>query len=485
MVKGKRRTDRSSREESTMVGQIDGPKGPKDLRLEEGIFNGDKEMMDSTMSPQRKKEVKITSYFSPSRSPPTGDDAECSSVNNLYNDGSPSDLDLTCAQLTRQSLSPAKTPTKQINGHVSPSISPPKRSGLRSQTGKEEGLGKENMITINKNEVSPLTINCQERTSPVTRSSGSHPSSPTSSTQNNVESPQSGPSTPHKIQALNEERLRLDSPLSPSSAFSKLKVSGLTPKKLSFNGKKIKQIRKKAPAVISRGQIRGDMLAPATSLAASITTNCSSVTKSARIANNITKVTSAAPRHYPVNGEVKTTLRTTQMTEFFPIRRSDRKPKTKLLEERQKEIEEKILSGREEGICIADFGLKGRGVVTTRAFKKGEFVVEYIGELIDMREAKHREVRYAMDATKGCYSYYFCYQDIQYCLDATEESQYMGRLVNHSRTSCNMVTKTVDVNGSPRLILIAKKDIDADTEVTYDYGDRSKEAMEHHPWLAL
>lgn len=68
-------------------------------------------------------------------------------------------------------------------------------------------------------------------------------------------------------------------------------------------------------------------------------------------------------------------------------------------------------------------------------------------------------------------------------IDATEETGYLGRLVNHSRNG-NLVTKAVEVDGEPHLILLAKRDLEAGTEVLYDYGDRSKEALEHHPWLA-
>lgn len=52
------------------------------------------------------------------------------------------------------------------------------------------------------------------------------------------------------------------------------------------------------------------------------------------------------------NGEAKSNLRSTQMTEYFPIRRSERKPKTTLLQERQKAIEERIISGSEEGLTV-------------------------------------------------------------------------------------------------------------------------------------
>lgn len=71
-----------------------------------------------------------------------------------------------------------------------------------------------------------------------------------------------------------------------------------------------------------------------------------------------------------------------------------------------------------------------------------------------------------------------------FSIDATEESKYMGRLVNHSRNG-NLVTKAIEVNGKAHLILMAKKDIPAGVEILYDYGDRSKQSLEHHPWLAL
>lgn len=45
---------------------------------------------------------------------------------------------------------------------------------------------------------------------------------------------------------------------------------------------------------------------------------------------------------------------------------------------------------------------------------KGEFVVEYIGELIDQVTAKKREKIYAQDQNTGCYMYYFQHRNHQY-----------------------------------------------------------------------
>lgn len=52
--------------------------------------------------------------------------------------------------------------------------------------------------------------------------------------------------------------------------------------------------------------------------------------------------------------------------------------------------------------------------MTTRPFKRGEFVIEYIGDLISMSEAQIREAKYAADDNTGCYMYYFKHNEQQY-----------------------------------------------------------------------
>uniref|UniRef100_A0A7R9EIV2 [histone H4]-lysine(20) N-methyltransferase n=1 Tax=Timema monikensis TaxID=170555 RepID=A0A7R9EIV2_9NEOP len=172
-----------------------------------------------------------------------------------------------------------------------------------------------------------------------------------------------------------------------------------------------------------------------------------------------------------------------KITEFFSVRRSVRKTKTTMLKERQQDLEEAILSQTESGLAVYYFERKGRGVVATQTFRKGEFVVEYAGELIDMNEAKLREMKYAQDENTGCYMYYFQTKNMQYCIDATAETGRFGRLVNHSRNG-NLVPRVVMLKGSPHIVLMAKEDILPGGEIMYDYGDRSRESLQYHPWLA-
>ncbi|XP_002031212.2 histone-lysine N-methyltransferase PR-Set7 [Drosophila sechellia] len=173
-----------------------------------------------------------------------------------------------------------------------------------------------------------------------------------------------------------------------------------------------------------------------------------------------------------------------EMTDFFPVRRSVRKTKTAVKEEWMRGLEQAVLEERCEGLQVRHFMGKGRGVVADRPFKRNEFVVEYVGDLISIGEAAEREKRYALDENAGCYMYYFKHKTQQYCIDATVDTGKLGRLINHSRAG-NLMTKVVLIKQRPHLVLLAKDDIEPGEELTYDYGDRSKESLLHHPWLAF
>jgi len=261
--------------------------------------------------------------------------------------------------------------------------------------------------------------------------------------------PQSPP-TPHKIIRLKEPSL--------CNPLQKLKSISLTPKKNCST--KAPKVNKRQPVPLSATQqLHGNMTQQQHGLQGG--------SKAAKLA------LAASSSH--------------KVTEYFPIRRSERKPKAELLKEQMENIEARLLANDDNGLGIevTFFENKGRGIKAVKDFSKGEFVVEYAGDLIDIGTAKDLEAKYSMDTSKGCYMYYFKHKGKQYCIDATGESGRFGRLLNHSRVNPNCVTKVVMLGETPRLILIAKQDIAAGTELLYDYGDRSKESLKAHPWLSL
>ncbi|XP_062874048.1 lysine methyltransferase 5Ab [Trichomycterus rosablanca] len=173
-----------------------------------------------------------------------------------------------------------------------------------------------------------------------------------------------------------------------------------------------------------------------------------------------------------------------KVTDYYPIRRSSRKSKVELECEEQRHLDDLILNDVEDGLKVRYIEGKGRGVFADKAFQKGQFVVEYHGDLLQITDAKKREVEYAQDPTKGCYMYYFHHHNTTYCIDATKETDRLGRLINHSKNG-NCQTRLHNIKGVPHLILVASRDIKAEEELLYDYGDRSKEAIAAHPWLKL
>lgn len=171
-----------------------------------------------------------------------------------------------------------------------------------------------------------------------------------------------------------------------------------------------------------------------------------------------------------------------KLTDYYPIRRSCRKCEGQLKSEEKKIIDEFLRNGKEEGMQVSVIDGKGRGVMATKPFQRGDFVVEYHGDLIEFADAKNREAEYARDPSTGCYMYYFQYLSKTYCVDATKETTRLGRLINHSKNG-NCQTKLHHVDGKPHLVLVASRDIAEGEELLYDYGDRSKTSIAAHPWL--
>jgi len=177
------------------------------------------------------------------------------------------------------------------------------------------------------------------------------------------------------------------------------------------------------------------------------------------------------------------------MTDYYPIRKSNRKTKAEIQKENEDSIISAVINKMEIGLKVVEFPNKGRGVVSTKEFQKGDFVVEYAGDIVSWEEAGKREEEYANNPQVGCYMYYYTAGGKNYCVDATAETGRFGRLFNHSRKKPNCHTKLVwipnEQEPDPRLALHAKRDIAIGEELTFDYGDRDKKALESHPWLKL
>lgn len=123
----------------------------------------------------------------------------------------------------------------------------------------------------------------------------------------------------------------------------------------------------------------------------------------------------------------------------------------------------------------------GRGIRTTRVFKRHDVLLRYFGEVVSEREASRR--LNAGPTVGHFYRYTFRLHEKPYVLDATPEDGTFARLVNHSKKNPNVYAKAIDIGGTPGVILVAACDIPIGTELRYDYGVHDKEVLEANPWL--
>nr|XP_033806821.1 histone-lysine N-methyltransferase NSD2 [Geotrypetes seraphini]XP_033806831.1 histone-lysine N-methyltransferase NSD2 [Geotrypetes seraphini]XP_033806839.1 histone-lysine N-methyltransferase NSD2 [Geotrypetes seraphini]XP_033806849.1 histone-lysine N-methyltransferase NSD2 [Geotrypetes seraphini]XP_033806859.1 histone-lysine N-methyltransferase NSD2 [Geotrypetes seraphini]XP_033806868.1 histone-lysine N-methyltransferase NSD2 [Geotrypetes seraphini] len=108
---------------------------------------------------------------------------------------------------------------------------------------------------------------------------------------------------------------------------------------------------------------------------------------------------------------------------------------------------------------------KGWGLVAKRDIKKGEFVNEYVGEIIDEEECMAR-IKHAQE--NDITHFYMLTVDKDRIIDAGPKGNY-SRFMNHS-CQPNCETQKWTVNGDTRVGLFAVCDIPAGTELTFNYN---------------
>ncbi|XP_012988298.3 histone-lysine N-methyltransferase ASH1L isoform X2 [Esox lucius] len=119
--------------------------------------------------------------------------------------------------------------------------------------------------------------------------------------------------------------------------------------------------------------------------------------------------------------------------------------------------------------CLERFRAEGKGwgIRTKEPLRSGQFIIEYLGEVVSEHEFRSRMMEQ-----------YFAHSG-QYCLNLDSgmviDSYRMGneaRFINHScEPNCEM--QKWSVNGVYRIGLFALKDINSGTELTYDYNFHS------------
>ena len=117
-----------------------------------------------------------------------------------------------------------------------------------------------------------------------------------------------------------------------------------------------------------------------------------------------------------------------------------------------------MLPSRHMTAKTADFSVKrtnaGLGLIANKAFKKGDFVIEYTGEIIPDEEADRRGNRYLFEING------------KWTIDGTDRSN-LARYINHS---CRPNCEAEFDERAKRIRIYALKKITPGDELSYDYG---------------
>ncbi|KAB2030676.1 hypothetical protein ES319_D05G249800v1 [Gossypium barbadense] len=111
------------------------------------------------------------------------------------------------------------------------------------------------------------------------------------------------------------------------------------------------------------------------------------------------------------------------------------------------------------------FGRKGFGLRMLESISAGQFLIEYVGEVLDMQAYEARQKEYA---SRGQRHFYFMTLNGSEVIDAYVKGN-LGRFINHS-CDPNCRTEKWMVNGEICIGLFALRDIKKGEEITFDYN---------------
>ncbi|KAM0722034.1 hypothetical protein Q7P37_002960 [Cladosporium fusiforme] len=122
------------------------------------------------------------------------------------------------------------------------------------------------------------------------------------------------------------------------------------------------------------------------------------------------------------------------------------------------------LKKRKKHVKFERSAIHGWGLYADENIGINELIIEYVGEKVRQKVADMREIRYEKQGVGSSYLFRMMDDEI---VDATKKGG-IARFINHS-CDPNCTAKIIKVEGTPRIVIYALKDILRNEELTYDY----------------
>lgn len=134
----------------------------------------------------------------------------------------------------------------------------------------------------------------------------------------------------------------------------------------------------------------------------------------------------------------------------------------------------RLLRQNKRNLVVMRSEIHNWGLFTLEAAVKDAMLLEYMGQMVRLAVGDRREKTYSLDGTGkvqggDCYMFRL---DEEYIVDATQKGN-IARFMNHS-CDPNAYTRIVTLDGpggtsEKHIVIIAKRDLVAGEEITYDY----------------
>lgn len=149
-----------------------------------------------------------------------------------------------------------------------------------------------------------------------------------------------------------------------------------------------------------------------------------------------------------------------------------------------KAIQRMVRRQKWKGLCITDLDGKGKGVLTTRPFSKGEVVCDYHGVVVSREQGL--AIHQSTEGKENGHMLFYTSRGVRKCIDAHldrcvchPEKPTYGRHINHSRKRSNVRPRVCKIQHDGQeqdiILFFATRDIKVSEELLFDHGVKRRQ----------